>query len=110
MTLAQGDMNTAINLHNTLRASETAANMLQMNWDPQAAAFAQQGANLCTVNHRADLGGYGENIAAETGMFPYPPGPTDLYGFLHFCYNLINFNYQLLNLNSLNLINQLIFL
>lgn len=81
MKLTQNHINTIVDLHNELRAKEQAANMQEMIWDPQLAAFAQAGSDACGGHRIAELHGkkYGENIANAWDGRWTSPNPKDMY-------------------------------
>ncbi|XP_036919179.1 peptidase inhibitor 16 isoform X2 [Sturnira hondurensis] len=57
-----------VKLHNLYRAqvSPSAANMLQMRWDEELAAFAKAYAQQCVWGHNKERGRLGENLFAIT--------------------------------------------
>jgi hypothetical protein len=81
MELTQKHIDTIINMHNKLRASERAANMQEMIWDSQVAAFAQAGSDTCGGHRIAALRTkrYGENIANSWNGRWTSPNSEDMY-------------------------------
>ncbi|XP_006107008.1 peptidase inhibitor 16 isoform X2 [Myotis lucifugus] len=66
--LSDEERRTMVDLHNLYRAqaSPPAANMLQMRWDAELAAFAKAYAQQCVWGHNKERGRRGENLFAIT--------------------------------------------
>ncbi|XP_070275519.1 peptidase inhibitor 16 isoform X2 [Myotis yumanensis] len=66
--LSDEERRTMVDLHNLYRAqsSPPAANMLQMRWDEELAAFAKAYAQQCVWGHNKERGRRGENLFAIT--------------------------------------------
>ncbi|KAM7136432.1 peptidase inhibitor 16 isoform 1-T1 [Molossus nigricans] len=66
--LSDDERRVMVELHNFYRAqvSPSAANMLQMRWDEELAAFAKAYAQQCVWGHNKERGRRGENLFAIT--------------------------------------------
>ncbi|XP_047652529.1 peptidase inhibitor 16 isoform X1 [Phacochoerus africanus] len=66
--LSDNEKHVMVELHNFYRAQVTppAANMLQMRWDEELAAFAKAYAQQCVWGHNKERGRRGENLFAIT--------------------------------------------
>ncbi|XP_057553996.1 peptidase inhibitor 16 [Hippopotamus amphibius kiboko] len=67
--LSEDEKHVMVELHNIYRGqvSPPAANMLQMRWDEELAAFAKAYAQQCVWGHNKERGRRGENLFAITG-------------------------------------------
>ncbi|XP_064332521.1 peptidase inhibitor 16 isoform X2 [Camelus dromedarius] len=72
--LSEEEKHMMVELHNLYRAqvSPPAANMLQMRWDEELAAFAKAYAQQCVWGHNKERGRRGENLFAITDGLDVP--------------------------------------
>ncbi|XP_031544332.1 peptidase inhibitor 16 isoform X3 [Vicugna pacos] len=72
--LSEEEKHVMVELHNLYRAqvSPPAANMLQMRWDEELAAFAKAYAQQCVWGHNKERGRRGENLFAITDGLDVP--------------------------------------